>query len=425
MELDLDLIKEIYDDWNSNKSEYDTMYKYYKGETDAISNYKMVTKRSNNKINTNFLKKFINEEVAYSLANKITYTSRSGDEKIINDLEYYTCHWSKKHDSDLLRYALLFGLCYELYYVKDDEIQVKIIKPTDGCHYENENGEIVYFIREFTKGFEDETYIDVYDKEYIYHFDSNFKEVESPTVDNIFDGHIPISICKRSAELGKNTIFNDIKGLQDAYETNLSDISNEISDFRNAYLTFSGCNIKEEDIPRMKELGILQINGDGKIEWLIKNVNDTFIQNTLVTIKENMYEITSHINHNEKMQSNTSSLAIIARLISTEWICSQNNDSVADTLMNRHKLLYIWIRKKYGLEYDYKDIKSKFTPKIPRDDLVVANILSQLGDKLSTETGLSQLSFIDNPHAEIEKAKKEQEIVSEGEILLDESKISN
>lgn len=70
------------------------MYKYYKGETDAISNYKMVTKRSNNKINTNFLKKFINEEVAYSLANKITYTSRLGDEKIINDLEYYTCHWS-------------------------------------------------------------------------------------------------------------------------------------------------------------------------------------------------------------------------------------------------------------------------------------------------------------------------------------------
>ncbi|HGS9861107.1 TPA: phage portal protein, partial [Clostridioides difficile] len=59
------------------------------------------------------------------------------------------------------------------------------------------------------------------------------------------------------------------------------------------------------------------------------------------------------------------------------------------------------------------------------NDLVVANILSQLGDKLSTETGLSQPSFIDNPHAEMEKAKKEQEIVSEGEILLDESKDYN
>ncbi|WP_219716079.1 phage portal protein, partial [Clostridioides difficile] len=132
-----------------------------------------------------------------------------------------------------------------------------------------------------------------------------------------------------SEELGKNTIFNDIKGLQDAYETNLSDISNEISDFRNAYLTFSGCNIKEDDLPRMKELGILQVNGDGKIEWLIKDMNDTFVQNTLSSIKENMYEITSHINHNEKMQSNTSSLAVVARLISTEWICSQNNDSIA------------------------------------------------------------------------------------------------
>lgn len=41
------------------KQEYNTMYKYYKGETDAISNYKMVTKRSNNKINTNFLKSLL------------------------------------------------------------------------------------------------------------------------------------------------------------------------------------------------------------------------------------------------------------------------------------------------------------------------------------------------------------------------------
>ena len=60
----------------------------------------------------------------------------------------------------------------------------------------------------------------------------------------------------------------------------------------------------------------------------------------------------------------------------------------------------IWLNKKYGFDYDYKDIKAKFTPKIPHNDLVVANILSQLGDKLSTETGLSQPSFIDNPHAE-------------------------
>ncbi|WP_146051931.1 phage portal protein, partial [Clostridioides difficile] len=93
--------------------------------------------------------------------------------------------------------------------------------------------------------------------------------------------------------------------------------------------------------PRMKELGILQVNGDGKIEWLIKDMNDTFVQNTLSSIKENIYKITSHINHNEKMQSNTSSLAVVARLISTEWICSQNNDSIADTLFNRYKLLCI------------------------------------------------------------------------------------
>ncbi len=31
-----------------------------------------------------------------------------------------------------------------------------------------------------------------------------------------------------------------------------------------------------------------------------KNINDTFIQNTLNTLEDKMYQLSSHINHNEK-----------------------------------------------------------------------------------------------------------------------------
>jgi SPP1 family phage portal protein len=118
---------------------------------------------------------------------------------------------------------------------------------------------------------------------------------------------VPVSIAQISEEKEHDTIFNDIKGLEDAYEVNLSDISNEISDFRNAYLGIYGFQVKDEDIDKLKELGVIQVSTEkGRAEWIIKNINDSFIQNTLSTLEDKMYQIASHINHNEKMQSNLS-----------------------------------------------------------------------------------------------------------------------
>lgn len=77
---------------------------------------------------------------------------------------------------------------------------------------------------------------------------------------------MPVGIAKID-----RTIYDKIKGLQDSYETNLSDISNEISDFRNAYLYFAGCELKEGDLDKMKELGIINLPGEkSTASWLIK-----------------------------------------------------------------------------------------------------------------------------------------------------------
>ena len=85
----LALVKKIYGTYYAYKQIYNKMYSYYKGDTDAMSKYKFVTERSNLKINTNYIKKFIKEEVSYTVGNEITYESRSDDSNIIKDIEYY------------------------------------------------------------------------------------------------------------------------------------------------------------------------------------------------------------------------------------------------------------------------------------------------------------------------------------------------
>lgn len=408
--IDINLLKKAYEEYQNNKITYDKMYNYYKGNTDAMANYKMVTERSNNKTPVNYIKKFIKEEVSYSVGNDVNYISKSGNENIVNDIDYYIDHWSEGHDSNLAKNMLIYSLAYELYYVdKEGQFSSKVIPPTQGYAAIDDFGNISFFMHTYKLKFDDTTYIDVYTDKEILHFNDKFEKINKPTK-HIF-GAVPVALCQLSEEGKDDTLFKDLKGLQDAYETNLSDISNEISDFRNAYMVLTGVSINEDDIPEMKKLGVMQIKDkNGTAAWLIKNINDTFIQNTLNTLEDKMYQLSSHINHNEKMQSNLSSLALRARLIALEEKCKLNQKSIADCIKTRLKFLFIYLKVIKNIEYDFRDIKIKFTPNIPQDDLMTAQVISQLGDKLSTETGLSLLSFIENPKNELEKLKNENPI---------------
>ncbi|MDU1313924.1 MAG: phage portal protein [Clostridium septicum] len=407
----LELVKKAYGSYHVFRNIYEKMYRYYKGDTDAIRKYLFVTDRSNLKVNVNYIKKFIKEEVAYTLGNDITYESRTDDTNIVKDIEYYTAHWDELHDTDLMKYLLIFTEVYELYYIdKKADFCSKIIKPSDGYAYkDSSSGKVLFFIHTFKNDFEQHNNIDVYTENYIYHFNDKFEEIASPSK-NLFK-EVPVSIGILSYEKESDSLYKDIKGLQDAFETNLSDVGNEISDFRNAYLKFIGCKIDNDDIPKMKRLGVLQLPGKGaSADWLIKNINDTFIQNTLDRYHDTMYEIACHINHNEKLQSNLSGITLRSRLIVLENKCNLQIKAHRNIVKNRLRFLFIYLDLKKNKIYDYKDIKALYTPNIPSDDLATAQMLSQVPDGIiSKDTARGRFSFINNKVVEAEKVKKEQE----------------
>lgn len=407
----LKLVKKAYGSYHVFKNIYNKMYQYYKGDTDAIRKYLFVTERSNLKINLNYIKKFIKEEVAYTLGNDITYESRTDNKNIVKDIEYYTAHWNELHDTDLMKYLIVFTKVYELYYIDDNaDFCSKIIKPTEGyAYYDESSKKVLFFIHSFKNDFDTTTsYIDVYTADKIYHFDSKFNEIAAPTI-NIF-GEVPVSIGELTEEGYDDSLYKDLKGLQDAFETNLSDIANEISDFRNAYLLFVNSQVGEDDVPKMKKLGVLQLPGDkADAKWLIKNINDTFIQNTLNRYEDTMYQLACHINHNEKLQSNLSGITLRSRLIVLENKCSLEIKAHKNIVKNRLRFLFKYLDLKKNKKYDYKDVKALYTPNIPTDDLSTAQMLSQIPEGIiSKDTARGLFSFINNKVAEAEKVKEEQ-----------------
>ena len=174
-------------------------------------------------------------------------------------------------------------------------------------------------------------------------------------------------------------------------------------------MVLTGLAVDEEDVEKFKRNTIIEISDpEGKAEWLIKNINDSFIQNTIGSLHEKLYEITSHINHNDAQQmSNASGVALRSRLIALTQRCSINEGAYRELLKTRLRIMFVYLAITKNLIYDWKSINIRFTPTIPSDDTVTADIINKLDGKLSASTGLGLLSFIEDGQAEYEKAQEE------------------
>lgn len=409
-----ELLTKCVTDWNSKMPTYDKIYDYtVTGDFYKWINYAHNSYRTNRKYKANYIKKFIHEEESYLLSNDITYVSKSADKDIIQFIEDKTAHLSSNVDKESCKMLDGTGCVYELYYteVEDENIRFKVKQMTRREAYllKDENDKKIVFIRKYKKNFDNNTYYDIYRPDYIFHTNSSFIEIEPPT-SNIW-GEIPVADC-HFKNYEYDTLYNELNEIQDDYNINMSDAVNEISDYRMAYLIMKGCEITEEDANMMKRKGIIVApNENSDISFLTKNINDSFVKDTVASVKKDLYEISNHIDTNEKLQSNTSGEALKNRLIGLQQRVRALEGHLSDLIKTRLKFLFKLYKILEGVEYDYNDIELKFTLNIPRDDLSVAQTLTQLGIKenISLKTALSNLSFINNPDREIELIKQEQE----------------
>lgn len=192
-------------------------------------------------------------------------------------------------------------------------------------------------------------------------------------------------------------------------------------------MLFSGCQIdvknKDEDgktqLDYLKEKGAISVDADGKVSFVTKEINDTAVQNTLNTLKKTMYELSNHIDTNEKMQSNLSGSALRNRLIGLEQRIKNSEGSMKNIIKGRLYFMFKLFNKLENLNYDYRDIETKFTLNIPQDDLTIAQIISQIPDGvLSKATMRTLFSFIFNSEREqkLIDAEKQKELNHEVDL---------
>lgn len=402
----LECLKEL----DKNAIKYQKYKDYYEGKHDILKNYTMQDSRSNMKIPFNFPRKFVDVETGYLLGKDINYISKSDDREIIDTIDYHMIHWVQEHDISLRKQSEIYGISWELNYIdRDGDFKATVLNPLNT--YVLEDGSVernaVMAIYKYKKRFDENDYIDVFVDNmiitYIVDGDS-LKKIDEKT--HIFDRPSIISCPANSERLSG---FHDIIPLIDVYNNLNSDLCNEVADHRNAYLLIENAELDVEDLAKMKEKGIIQVPQGASVKWLIKDINDQFVQNELNLLEKKIYDLSDQVNFNENWASNTSGLALKNKLLNLENRIALREAIMENVIKQRLRNFFEYIKVKEGKEYDYKDISVQFTRNLPTDLAGLSDMISKLKGTVSDESLIAQLPFIANPTLELEKRRAEQE----------------
>lgn len=386
---------------------------YYEGKHDITKNYALNESRSNMVVVVNFFKKFVQDEVAYALGNQISYASVEDNDEALDSIEDDFSYWERLHNQRLALEGIKFGESYELKYIDENkDFKCTVLTPLEMFIVEEGNVEkkvkLALHIYKPDMFFSKE-YLDVYKNNKVYTYELSAGDDLTYISEKIINFKSP-PIRKFRANFEATSLLDDIKDQNDAYNNVLSDLINEVSDFRQALLKVVGAQeMSEEQVRKMKKKGIIYIPTGADVDYLIKELNDTFVQNLLNTIEDKLYKQASHIDTNEKLQSNLSASALRSRMISLENKCIMLQSMMEEVIKARLKDYFDFVKKRTKVLYNFKKIKIKQTMNIPADILMLADAFSKLKDHVSQETILGQLPFVDNPKIELEKWFKEKE----------------
>lgn len=405
--------------------------KYYLGEHDILSK-----QRSKNKPNykpvCNHAKDIADTSTGYFMGNTITY-SNSEDTDIDELLIAFDNAEVDESDHDNALDMAIYGVAYEYVYARENEniLDIKSLEVENTFIVYDDSIEqqplfgVYYFKRKENKA-DTETYQAVImTKQFVYSIVLEGKEKgvisEKPIPHNM--GDIPIIEYKNNKySIGD---FEQQIGLIDSYNSLTANRINDKEQFIDSILVLYGARLgddEEESIKAMESLAehkLLELHPEARAEYLSKTLNENEVETLRNAVKQDIYTF-SHIPNltDENFAGNSSGVAMEFKLLGLEMITKIKQRYYVKGLKKRIKLFanYLGLTQ---IAIDANSIIPHFSRSLPKNLLEISQIVSNLDGKVSQETLLSQIPFVEDPMSEIEKVNEEkQENIAQNQLLL-------
>lgn len=389
---------------------------YYRGEHAILRKDGRKNTDVNNKLVSNYPAYISNISTGFFIGQPITYKTSTEHEKELDALlEIFKYNDEQAHNVELAEEASVTGESYEFLYLDGDaNIRLatvpseEIILICDSTLEEN----ILYAIRHYRiYGFNRisyEEYVDVYDSREVAHYTAiggSLKLINSEP--HYFDDVPIIEFPNNRQHRGD---FEDVLSLVDAYNMAESLTLDDLQDFTDAFLLIKGMHVGggegAKDLRRRK---IIELEEGGDAQWLIKNLNDTYVENIKTRLQKDIHKFSNIPDmSDDSFAGNVSGVAIKYKLIGLEQIRSRKEREFKKALQRRIELIGGMLKLKSLPFIDFREIDIQFTANIPANLTEQAQLVTSLDGLVSQKTLLGLLPFVTDPVQEIEELQQEQ-----------------
>lgn len=415
------LIKELVDYHKQNiRPRYEHLMAYYMAKHD-ITKRPVEDGKPNNKVVNSYPDLIVNTVQGYMLGQPVKYMSEDQPfAEAVQEVLY--SNNEEDHNIEILKSTSITGEAFELVYLDEDANVAFAQLPNeqtiavydDSIKPKLQLALRYYEVGTLNKGGQAKYRVELYWPDRIeYYTQSGARYVLDDSVQHYF-GRVPVVHYINNKETTGD--FEKIMPLIDDYDKILSDNSNELEYFRNAYMVCKGFgNIDEEDLRKMRKAGAFMLPGSSESEdvsFITKDLDDAAIMSHLETVEANIHKFSNIPNlTDESFASNLSGVAIKYKLWGFENLISAKQRKFENALFARLQLITTALNLK-GKSYDWQTMTLKFTRNLPANLLEQSQIMMNLKDVLDViplRELFAQLSFIEDPQSAADDAAKKVE----------------
>lgn len=382
---------------------------YYDGKQDILMKYYEDRNKPCNKIVVNYCSCIVDNFNGYLTGNPISYTSNEDIEDILKVLRYNDY---KEEDSEFLKSALIFGKSYEIMYLDEDgEIRFNVLDTRQGfpIYSDDLNKDLLYFVRIFPvdnldilKGY----YVEVYSKDTVDRFDMNdaYSNLRFISSEQHYFHQVPVTVFSLNREeVGS---FEKIMSMQDSYNKLISASEDDFESFCDAYMVIRGMDVDDDELSKMKQNRILLLDEEGDVSYLTKDIKDTALNNMLDELNGKIHRVSNSPDFGDESFANSSGISLKYKLIGFENTASNIETRLVKALQKRIELISEILYIKNSVVW--RDINIVVSRNLPVDIAEIVETVNGLKGTVSNKTLLSQIPFIEDVDAELEKVGSEK-----------------
>ncbi|MBN6890072.1 SPP1 family phage portal protein [Cytobacillus horneckiae] len=327
-----------------------------------------------------------------------------------------------EHNSELILDQSIYGRAYELLY-RDMEDQIRFtvsdVLNTFVIYDDTVEmlpiGGIRYMINQFN---ENEIVIHLYtnNQHFIYKGNQSLEDIAvNGTLPHHFDG---VPIIEYSNNKFRQGDFEDVLTLIDLYDAAQSDLANYSQDLNDAMLKIVGnLEIDSDEAKHMRDTNLLFLrtepnphgsNTQADADYIYKEYDVSGSEAYKDRIANDIHMFTATPNMNdENFGGVQSGEAMKYKLFLLEQKRAAKERLFKKSLRDRYRLINNIMKVAAEGEFDVNDLIITFTENLPENIAKEMEWFTKAGGKLSDETMLSMLSFIENPQEELKKLEEE------------------